>query len=74
MSFPNNPRIGEQYNLLGVRWYYDGELGWYRSYVGQHGERIKSYAPLTVDGLLLRVVALESEMELLQSKNFLELE
>ena len=75
MSFPNNPSDGDAYSLLGVRWYYDGEVGgWYRSFVGADGQRIKSYAPLQVFNLLVRVVALEEQLEEINSKTFLELE
>lgn len=75
MAFPTNPVLDQAYSLNGVTWYYDGDnLGWYRSYVGADGQRIKSYVPLTVFAGLARIQALEDELELLQSKSFLELE
>ena len=75
MAFPTNPSPGDVYSLDNVRWYWDGDTqGWYRTYVGMYGERIKSYAPLTIYNLNNRVRDLEDQLEQLQSKSFLELE
>ena len=75
MAFPSDPVVGQMYSLNGVRWYFDGDQhGWYRAYTGANGELIKSYAPVTIFSALARISALESQLELIQSKNFLELE
>ena len=75
MSFPNNPQVGDKYNLLGTEWTFDGPLGWYKARrIGPLNDLIKIYAPSEViTDLASHVHDLENRLALIESKTFLEL-